>query len=105
MEFGQGNTYCLPVRLTMDGTVPNIADIEQVEFCFSGIRKVYGTDDAVRFDSASGLFLIDLTQEDTFTLSVSVDYQARVLFKDGTVRKTPVYTADVSYSISKVVLK
>lgn len=105
MEFGQGNTYCLPVRLTVNGAAPDIGDIEQVEFCFSGLRRVYGLDDTVRYDPDSGLFIIDLSQEDTFALAVSVNYQARVLFKDGTVRKTPVYTADVSYSISKAVLK
>ncbi len=85
----QGDAYALPIRVSIDGEAISERDlllIESVEFMVSeDIRKVYPDD--VVFDSANGVFLVPVTQAETFTLedgdTIRVD--VRVEFSGGDV--------------------
>ncbi len=85
----QGDAYALPIRVSVDGepiTAADLALIESVEFMVGeDIRKVYPQD--VAFDSETGVFLVPLSQTETFALedgdTVSLD--VRVEFPGGDV--------------------
>ena len=78
----QGDAYAIPVRVTLDGeplAAADLAMIESVEFMVGeDIRKVYPED--VVFDDADGVFLVPVTQEETFALedgeTILVDVRA-----------------------------
>ena len=99
----KGNTYELRVMLSdSDGASLDLQYVDQVEFIFGTIRKVYPDD--VKAEPDSGDFLVLLSQEDTFELDRVVDYQARVKFVDGSVAATEIYRDVVRECLSKVVL-
>ena len=99
----QGGAYNLPVTLKIDDADININLVRQVEFMFDTIRKVYGGTGTVTYDGTQ--FIIPLSQEETFTFNRMIPYQARILWADGLVSSTEIYTADISESISQVVLE
>lgn len=85
----QGDAYALPVALKLDDALVTESDldmIESVEFMISeDIRKVYPDD--VTFDGENNMFLVPVTQAETFSLedgsTISVD--VRVEFHGGEV--------------------
>lgn len=102
MKFYQGNTYKLPIKLTMNGTLITADMVKTVEFMLGDVRKTYPED--ATFDTDS--FIVYLSQEDTFKLcGISVSCQSRVLFNDGSCKGTGKTLKPVGESISKVVLE
>ena len=85
----QGDAYSIPVSITVDGDTVNaetIALIETVEFMVGeGIRKVYPEE--VSFDGENSLFLVPLTQAETFALEDGerIPFDVRVAFAGGDV--------------------
>ena len=85
----QGDACAIPIRVSIDGepvTERDLVLIKSVEFMISeDIRKVYPQD--VLFDGESGIFLVPVTQKETFALEegerVAVD--VRVEFSGGDV--------------------
>ena len=102
MIIRQGNTYQLPVKLSMRGKVIKDTDVKTVEFVFGSIRKCYPEE--VSFEN--DLFLVFLSQEETFSLSAKASciYQVRVLFADGSVKGSDPIEVNVGVSASKEVL-
>ena len=88
----QGDAYALPVQLTVDGeTVTSAAldMIHSVEFMVGeSIRRTYPED--VTFDGESSLFLVPVTQEETFALDEgeTICFDVRVRFAGGDVAGT-----------------
>lgn len=85
----QGDAYNIPVSITVDGETVNaetIALIETVEFMFSeDVRKMYPED--VTFDSEDNVFLVPVSQEETFALEdgEKIPFDVRVGFLNGIV--------------------
>lgn len=106
MIFQEGNTYILEIPLTLDGDDININDISKVEFMFNDIRKTYGEDEDVTYDTNEKCFKVPLSQEETFSLqgNKSIQYQARVKFTDDSVMGTCIYSGYIQESLSKEVL-
>ena len=90
----QGDAYSIPVSITVDGDTVNaetIALIETVEFMVGeGIRKVYPGD--VTFDYENSVFLVPVTQDETFALEDGdrISFDVRVGFVGGDVVGTKV---------------
>ena len=91
MVFLKGNTYVLPVKLKQkDGSDIDITTVAKAQFVFGNIEKFYGTEDGdVEFNEDSGAFIVRLSEQDTLDLeSGVVEWQARVMFNDGSVNGT-----------------
>ena len=98
MIIYQGNTYKLPFKLTFNGQSITAEDVKKVEFSAGELRKGGTFED--------GYIVIELSQEDTFTLQPKDrEYQIRVYFKDNSVKCTGKQPLSVCESISKEVLK
>ena len=106
MILTQGSTYKLNVPLTKDGTNIDIELVDIVEFMFQDIRKLYGSDGDVTYDNDNKVFIIPLSQKETFQLAEEgkISYQARIKYKDGEVKATPIQYGYISESLSKKVL-
>jgi hypothetical protein len=106
LNLHQGNTYELPIKLTIDGTALTSEDVTTVEVSFEtreGVLIKKYPDEATYNE---GAFIIPLTQEETFAMSGNLAYKARVLLADGkTVKCTGLHYGNVLRSISKVVLE
>lgn len=102
VEFVQGNTYELPVKLSYKEGVIDGQMVSEAEFTFGAIRKMYP--DEVTYDAERQAFIVPLSQCETFLLQGNVKYQARVKFTDGAVKGTRIGCSKVYDSISKAVL-
>lgn len=90
----QGDAYAVPVAIIVDSetvTSATLDTIDTVEFMVGeGIRKVYPED--VTFDSTNNVFLVPVTQDETFALEDGdrISFDVRVGFVGGTVIGTKV---------------
>lgn len=97
----QGDQYELEFEIELDDGTPITDEMtEEVEFAFGGIRKT--TADGVHY--ADGLWLLPLSQRETFRLKSKEPMQVRVKFADGSVVGAGIAYEEVKKSMSKVVL-
>ena len=99
----QGDSYGLRIEiLNADGVAVTSDDVSDVEITIGFIRKTYANREIVYSD---GLWIIPLTQEETFKLPATrVKAQARVVWNDGFVEGASLGEIRIYESISKVVL-
>ena len=76
----QGDEYPLRIKITQEGQPLDVENIEIVEIAIGQIRRKYPN--TVYYDSTSGEFIVQLTQEETFKFDGSQKMQIRVKFKD-----------------------
>ena len=89
MEFLEGNTYELGVKLKdCRGAVVSASIVETVQIVVNGVEYYYGDGGVVRYDEERHVFVVPLTEEETFAMKGVVQWQARVKFSDGTIRGT-----------------
>lgn len=102
MIIYQGNTYKLPISLKIGDKTITDNDVKMVEFSFGNINKKYP--DNVEFEDGS--FIVSLSQEETFSfLPMAIyNFQARILFNDGSVKRTEPAEFTIVASQSKEVL-
>ena len=100
MVIYQGNTYNLPLKLTMKGAAIVDTDVKTVEFSLGELVKTYP--EQATFDGEK--FILPLTQEETFALQKDTSFQIRVHFVDDSVKCTGQRAVKVMPSISKAVL-
>lgn len=100
----QGNTYYLKIQIYDDtDNLILVESVDKVEFCFGkDVVKIYPSADVTVTDDS--VFIVSLSQEDTFKLKKDVNYQFRVKFKDGQVKGTVPRWINVTESISKEIL-
>lgn len=105
MLLAQGNTYQLPIKIKVDNEqlTPENAKVVEVAFECGGSQLIKNYPGEIVFED--GVFVLPLSQEDTFALRGRCSYQVRVLLFDGNVINTDKINGNVSESISKVVLK
>lgn len=90
----QGDAYAVPVQIVVDSeaiTAESLSLIDTVEFMVGeGIRKVYPGD--VTFDDDNSVFLVPVTQDETFALEDGdrISFDVRVGFAGGDVIGTKV---------------
>lgn len=99
----QGDALNFPVNIVLKGdkVVPNM--VSAIEMTLGSVTKTYPED--ITYDSKSSMWLLPLTQEDTFSLNVDVQVlQVRVKFTDDTVIGTDNTRLKVLSSRSKKVL-
>lgn len=99
----QGDSYGLKIEiLNADGVAVTSDDVSDVEITVGFIRKTYAKGEIIYSD---GLWIIPLTQEETFKLPATrVKAQVRVVWKDGFVEGASLDEIRIHESISKVVL-
>lgn len=106
MILTRGSTYNLKVPLTRDKINIDIDLVDKVEFMFQDVRKLYGSDGDVTYDNENKVFVIPLSQNETFKLTEEgkIPYQARIKYKDAEVKATPIQYGYISKSLSEEVL-
>ena len=114
LKIKEGDTYILKMPITINKELVNINDIDIIEFTFENVSKFYGTyNDGqqeivgdVTYDDENKLFLIPLSQEETFSLANNsyIAYEGRIKFKDGKVKSSKTYVGTLCPTISKKVL-
>lgn len=84
-KIKQGDSYKLPLKLTIDGELIAIQDIQTVEVYVGNIRKIYPGD--VEYNTGDQMFYIPLTQDETFSFEANsgVSVDVRVKFTGGDV--------------------
>ena len=84
-KIKQGDSYKLPLKLTIGGELIAIQDIQTVEVYVGNIRKTYPGD--VEYNAGDQMFYIPLTQDETFSLEANsgVSVDVRVKFTGGDV--------------------
>lgn len=101
MVIYQGNTYKLPIKLSINGKIIAAEDVKKVEFAIGEVVKTYP--DQATHNGEN--FICPLTQEDTFSLKKGkTDFQVRVQFSDESVKCTGTRAVTVCEAISKAVL-
>ena len=101
MAFLQGNTYMLPVEVTnCAGEVITPDDVDKVQFVIGKLEKYYAEDGVVQYDDDNKVFLIPLTEEETFAMKGTIKWQVRVLYPDGSIDGTEPTAENVYASIT-----
>lgn len=101
MALLQGNTYILPIEVTnCAGEVLTDQDIEKAQFVIGNVEKFYGEDGTVEFDDENNVFLVPLTEEETFAMKGMIKWQVRVVYPNGTIEGTEPTTENVYSSIT-----
>lgn len=81
MNIKQGDAYSLPVTVTVNGEAISTDVIDTAEFCIGGVRKLYPKE--VTYSADDGLFMLPLTQSDTFSFeennAVPLDIRVKLI--------------------------
>ena len=101
MSILQGNEYYLSFKITDNNSVVvNGALVDNATFTIGSITK---SNEDVKFNTDTQLWEVYLKEEETFALSVGMmNWQARFIFKDGTIDGTDINVDYVKRSINKV---
>ena len=98
-----GDAYSIPVRVTLNGEAVTRESFEDVEVCIGKVRKTV-SDKSIDFDDERKLFLVPLSQEETFSLCGRSRINLRCKFFGGNVIGVDLGIIDFGSSISKEVL-
>lgn len=101
----QGDSYYLPVSVTLDGNALELEAIACAEFYLEGRRKLYPGE--VSYDAMTQTFQIQLSQEETFAwvANKAVTLDIRLKFTNGDVIGLPKpLSINVSRALSREVL-
>ena len=101
----QGDSYGLMTEITTpEGVTVTAEDVSDVEITVGFFNKTFSNGEII-FDDEEGVWVVPLTQEETFQLPVGkVKAQVRVVWEDGTVEGSPLGEIRVHESVSKEVL-
>ena len=98
-----GDSYNLPIQISTSNGIANFSAFEELEVMVGNIRKTISNGD-ITYDEERQMFLIPLTQQETFRQKNPVEVQIRAKFFDGEVIGISAGTVDLTKSTSKVVL-
>lgn len=101
--FMTGDSFDLPIQISTNNGIANFSTFEDLEVMFGNVRKTISDND-ITFDEKRQMFLIHLSQEETFQQKNPVEVQIRAKFFDGEVIGISAGYVDVLKSTSKVVL-
>ena len=98
-----GDAYRVPLQIETNEGFLTSEDLEDIEVFIGSIRKTLQQGD-VTYDLDENVFLVALSQRETFRLKGEEKVQARCKFLSGDVIGVDFGTIDVKKSTSKVVL-
>ena len=103
MAILQGSSYRLPVEIKgLNGKVISADMVQKASFTFADVTKLYGEGGDVYFEC--GVWVVPLSEEETFALRGVIKWQARFLFIDGSVGGTVPKSESVFGSIDRTKL-
>lgn len=106
MAILQGSSYRLPIKIR--DCVGNLVTSDMVikgSFTFGDITKAYGEgSNEVSYDAEKGAFVVALSEDETKSFKGVVQWQARLVLKNGSIIGTQPRTEYVYDSINNVVL-
>ncbi len=104
MHMMKGDAYSLPISIETADGVATAESFEEVEVCIgTGIRKTL-TSGEITFDTERALFLIPITQEETFALKGRARVNIRCKYSGGDVVGIDLGVLEFAPSLSKEVL-
>lgn len=89
MEMMRGNTYRVAVRVRdCAGRVVGGDGVAEVQFVLGGAEKFYRADGSgeAEWDAENGVYLVELSEEETFAMKGVVKWQVRVKFDGGEIK-------------------
>lgn len=98
-----GDAYKLPIALQVGDAVAEPLMFKELEVFVGNIRKTMSSGEVV-FDYEKKVFLVPLTQQETFRQRENIEVQIRCKFKDGSVIGIKAGELNLAKAVSKVVL-
>ncbi len=100
----QGDSYSLSLKLKTNDGCATPEDFKEIEVCIGNtIRKTHSSGE-IKFDSEHTLFLVPLTQEETFGLRGRVRVNVRCKYLNGNVIGRDLGVIEFTDALSKEVL-
>ncbi|MBQ4140039.1 MAG: hypothetical protein IJD70_01775 [Clostridia bacterium] len=100
----RGDAYNLPISISTDIGNANAESFKEVEVCIgNGIRKTLSSGE-IKFDSERSLFLVPLTQKETFSLRGRARVNVRCKYASGDVIGIDLGIIEFSPALSREVL-
>ena len=100
----KGDSYSLPIRIDTDSGVATAESFADVEVCIgNSIRKTLACDE-IKYDVEDSLFLVPLSQEETFGLPKRVRVNVRCTYGNGNVVGVDLGVIEVAPTLSREVL-
>lgn len=103
MLMMMGDSYSLPIQLRTAEEIANLSTFEELEIMFGNVRKTISNGE-ITYDEERQMFLVPLSQNETFRQKNPVEVQARAKFFGGDVVGINLGFVDIQKSTSKVVL-
>lgn len=105
MKMMQGDSYNLPIELTVGDPAKLVTPdmLDDLEVVIGNVRKTLGKGD-ITYDAERSLFLVYLSQQDTFRLCGNESVKIRPKFIRGDVIGINAGALTVEHGASKVVL-
>lgn len=103
MQIKQGDSYKIPIALSMDGQPIPADTVNKIELYFGSNRKLYPGD----MTFADGVLSLPLTQQDTLKLNAGarIPIDIRIKFNSGDVYGIPTkMSASIADAVSTEVL-
>lgn len=98
-----GDAYKLPIQISTTDGIANLSTFKDIEVMFGTIRKTLANKE-IEYDEERQMFLLPLTQQETFRQKEKVNVQIRCKFEDGSVIGIDAGEYDLAKATSKVVL-
>ena len=98
-----GDAYNVPIRVTLNGEATSADSFEDVEVCIGNVRKSL-SEKTLSFDAEKGVFLLPLTQKETFGLHGRERMNLRCKFSGGNVVGLDLGVVNFKAAISREVL-
>lgn len=98
-----GDAYSVPLQIETSEGFLTPDELEDIEVFIGSIRKTL-QQGHITYDYDENVFLVNITQKETFRLKGEEKVQARCKFTSGDVVGVDFGTIDVTKSTSKVVL-
>ena len=100
----KGDAYSLPISIQTDSGTATAESFEEVEVCVgTDIRKTLSSGE-IRFDSERSLFLVPITQEETFALGGRAKVNIRCKYHSGDVVGVDLGILEFTPSLSQEVI-
>ena len=100
----RGDAYCLPIMIETESGTASADSFTNVEVCIGNtIRKTMSSGEVI-YDAERSLFLVPLTQEETFGLHGRARVNVRCKYPSGDVIGVDLGVLEFSPSLSKEVI-
>ena len=98
-----GDAYKLPIALQLGDVVADNKIFKELEVFVGDVRKTLSSGE-IEYDEEQKVFLIPLSQKETFRQKRNIEIQIRCKFPDGSVIGISAGNYDIEKATSKVVL-